>query len=126
MRVQLFALVVATGFCSNLFAQQTGPFEGKWNGTMQIGGGRSLPIEASFDTTGGKWRITVSNRENPCMNRDLPLSITSQSQSELVFALNGSKVLVGCSDATIALKLIDNKTLEGAVDDGRKVRLTKE
>jgi hypothetical protein len=126
MRVQLLALVAATLFCSALLAQKASPFEGKWTGTLQTAGGRGLPIEAVFDAAGGKWRIVASSKENPCMNRDLPLTITNQSAVELVFALNGSKALAGCSDATIALKLIDTKTLEGAVDDGRKVRLVKE
>jgi hypothetical protein len=126
MRVQLLALVAATFYCSSSLAQQTNPFEGKWSGTLQTAGGRGLPIEAVFDAVGGKWRIVASSKENLCMNRDLPLTITSQSAAELVFALHGSKALAGCSDTTISLKLIDTKTLEGAVDDGRKVRLMKE
>jgi hypothetical protein len=71
-------------------------------------------------------RPELSNFTFPCVNRDLPFSISNQSGTDVFIRLNGSSVMQGCSDNAISFKPIDVKTLDGAVEDGRKVKLIRE
>lgn len=48
-----------------------------------------------------------------------------QSPDELVFKVNRSQVLTGCSDFTWKLKKVDDKTMKAQLTEGRVVTLTR-
>ena len=104
---------------------QSPRYQGSWTGTFQATPTAQLTVDVEFDGNAGKWRAASSNRNNPCLNRDFPVVITNQSDTELTFEVYGSKTLVGCTDATVSLKAVDEKTLDGALNDGRRVRLMR-
>lgn len=120
----IFAAVTVMSVCAG--AQQAEVFKGKWTGTMENPQGRELKVEVVFEGAMGKWRVVSTGRGNACLNKDLPFFVSSQSNADVSIKLNGSSVVQGCSDNVISLKLVDAKTLEGAVEDGRKVKLVRE
>lgn len=52
-----------------------------------------------------------------------PIAIQHASPDELVFEVNRSKVLKGCKDNIVTLKRVNETTLQGELDDGRKLTL---
>lgn len=75
---------------------------------------------------GGTWDIEHTNVKNDCVGRSAPIEIKEASADVLVFHVRKSKALRGCDDFTINLKPINESTLEGKSDNGRKITLTRE
>lgn len=63
--------------------------------------------------------------KDDCKGRPAPIVIKEASADVLVFQVLKSKALKGCNDFTINLKPINESTLEGESDDGRKITLTR-
>ena len=87
-----------------------------------------MNLEVVLTGTSGTWRMTSMTgpgRNNPCLGRELPVVILAQSDNELNLEVQGGKVIQGCLDQTASLKLIDPKTLDGALKDGRPVKLSR-
>ncbi len=107
-------------------SQQVNAFVGKWTGSMAGSSGRELQLEVAITQAGGAWRFIGRAKNNPCLGRDFPISVTAQSSTELQIEVKGSSVLQGCIDETIVLRAPDATTIEGALADGRTFRLTRQ
>ena len=126
MRTLCVALVAA--FPSLICAQQSNSLLGKWSGTMSTAGGGELVVELSLSETAGTWRFVPRGnqaRNNPCIGKDFPVAVTSQSAKELKFEVRGASVIQGCINAAAVLDAVDDKRLEGTLDDGRVVKLAR-
>ncbi len=109
-------------------AQQTSSLAGKWSGVMTTQKGVEVGVELALTEAGGTWHMSIRGgmgRQNPCLRRDFPVAVKSQSATELTMHINGASVLRGCIDATATLTSTDGKHLEGTLDDGRSVKLTR-
>jgi len=113
-------------FASAAHAQS--PYQGKWTGTATASNGSQVRVDVTIDKAGGKLRTSPQQNYtsiDQCHNRDIPLTVESQTDTELVVSIKGEKVLKGCINETATLKLIDPKTLQSTLQDGRTMKLTR-
>jgi hypothetical protein len=61
-----------------------------------------------------------------CLNKKLPLTVQHSSSKELEFTVWGVDVSPGCPNLTIALKPVDDRTMEGTVDDAQPIRIRRQ
>lgn len=109
-------------------SQQSTSLVGKWSGVMSTQKGGEVSVELDVAETGGTWRMSMpggKGRNNPCLERDIPVTIKSLSTAELSIDINGASVIKGCIDASASLRSTDGKHLQGSLTDGRRVSLSR-
>ena len=102
-------------------------YQGKWTGSATNSTGAQVQVALEIKQTAGKLRLSQSSgyvTRDECLDRDIPVAITSQTDSEMIIAIQGEKALRGCIDETATLKLVDPKTLQATLKDGRSMKLT--
>ncbi|MBV8036532.1 hypothetical protein [Roseateles sp.] len=117
-------LVLFTSFAS---AQQS-TFDGKWSGPATSPSAGQIQVNLTIAKGSGTMRYAQKvnyTTVDQCANRDIPVSVVSQTASEMVIAIQGAKVLKGCIDETATLKLVDGKTLQSTLKDGRAMTLAR-
>lgn len=127
VRFDLLAGVVS---CTVAWAQDSTPYDGKWRATYKTQSGGSATAELALQGSKGTWKY-VSNRKHQantyaCLDQEFPVVVQSSSPSELKFAIDASKVIRGCKDRHVTVKLLDGKNLEGQFGDGAALTLTRE
>ncbi|MBC7788774.1 MAG: hypothetical protein H7Z74_02405 [Anaerolineae bacterium] len=128
MHSLILVALAAAVFPTLIYAQQSPSLLGKWSGTMSTAGGGELAVELSLSETAGTWRFVPKGsqgRNNPCLGKDFPVVVTTQSATELKFEVLGASVIQGCINAAAVLNLIEGKSLEGSLADGRIVKLAR-
>ena len=119
LRLLLPGFFVWTAFAS---AQQPGLYDGKWSATFKSQSGLSDHGELVLSGQGGTWKfISIHGHQMsryPCVDRELPVTVRSSSPEELTFAIEASKAVAGCTDRSVAVKRVDDKTLEGHFLEG--------
>ena len=116
-------------FSASALAQQPAPLHGKWLGVIKGQGGGELSVELVLAETGSTWRFLPRGNQghrNPCVGREFPVVLKSQTATELSFEIRGAQILQGCINQTATLTSTDGKTLEGSLADGRAVSLSRE
>lgn len=111
------------------FSQQVNSFQGKWAGTMVAKNGGEVSIELVINEAAGTWRLIargMQGKNNQCFGKNFPVKVISHSETGLELDIDGASVLQGCIDQTATLKSSDNKTLEGALRDGRTVKVVRQ
>ena len=111
------------------FAQGPNPFNGTWHAKFQDKRGGAQAAELIVKDDGGTWKVwgtSHDTKRNPCIGRDLPITVKRASTEELAFRIEGSKVLAGCPDGNVTLKRVDDQRLEGQFGDGRMLTLVRE
>ncbi len=123
-RSAVAVLVFATAVAP-VTAQTPNPYDGKW--TVSFDGKKTADREGSVVIKGdaGTWDIAAQSRSNPCVGREYPITVKTASTEELVFTVERAKTLAGCKDSTYTFKKVDDKSLAGAVGDGRAASLTR-
>lgn len=114
-------------FASIACAQQTS-YQGKWTGLATASNGSQIRVDLTIANAGGILRTSPHANYvtiDQCHNRDIPVVVESQTESEMTIAIKGGTVLKGCIDETATLKLIDPKTLQSTLKDGRTMKLTR-
>lgn len=106
------ALLLAFTLSSAVFAQTANPYNGTWRVLLE-----GFPVPGLQGTVvvkddGGTYTMTSSSRTDPCVGRGAPITVQVASPEELVFKVNRSQVLTGCSDFTWKLKKVDDKTVD--------------
>lgn len=106
-------------------AAQAVSYDGNWRASFKSarGADRGGTVVLAGET--GTWDMEVSNRNDPCAGRAYPVAVQKATADELVFEVSRAKVLTGCATSIMSFKRVDDKTLEGAFEDGRKLTLTK-
>ena len=72
------------------------------------------------------WDFERQNVKDPCVGIRAPIVINSVSAEERVFTIYKSRSLRGCEDTIATLQRVNENTLQGALDDGRTLTLTRE
>lgn len=114
-------LVVAT-----VLAQQPNQYNGTWRVEFDSKKGVAREGTVVIKDQGGTWDVLHQKKNDPCAGRAAPISIQRVTEDELVFEISTSKALTGCEDRVVKLRRTDEKTLQGAIDDGRKIRLVRQ
>lgn len=125
LRHLILGLALVASVVLTSFAQQNNPYNGNWLAKFTTSNGRPVEAEVIVKDAAGTWTRTDRNR-NPCAGLNMPIAVARATASEFEFSINGSKMLTGCSDVTVTLKRIDDKTLEGQNSNGRKITLVRQ
>ncbi|HUT40367.1 MAG TPA: hypothetical protein VM011_03425 [Gammaproteobacteria bacterium] len=112
--------------CSTVWAQEPNPYSGTWKMSLVNKKGEHRQGAVIIADQEGSWDIERQDVKNPCVGIRAPISINSVSADELVFEIVRSRSLKGCKDNIATLKRVDENTLQGALDDGRTLTLTRE
>jgi hypothetical protein len=112
--------------CPVALAQEPNPYSGTWDLSMVRKKGGSVKGEVVIKDQDGTWDINWMSHKNPCKGIQAPIVIESASTDELVFKIMRSKSLRGCKDQIATLKRVNDTTLQGELDDGRKLTLVRE
>lgn len=111
-----------------VLSQQANPFAGRWSGSiaMSRNNGQQVQLELSITQTGGTWRLIGRAKGDPCLGKDFPIVVTSQSEMELQVEVKGASVLQGCMDQAAILKTSDMKHVDGVLADGTAFQLVRQ
>lgn len=106
-------------------AQTANPHNGTWKVLLE-----GFPVPGLQGTVvvkdeGGTYTMTSSSRTDACVGIGAPITVQAASPDELVFKVNRSKVLTGCSDFTWKFKNVDDKTMKAQLTEGLSVTLTR-
>lgn len=93
-------------------AQVAAPFIGTWKATWQTDK-KSYEAVMTVTEAGGTWQTATQDRKNPCVGREVPMKVESNTQTEVQFQLQFSEVIRGCQNATVALKASPDGTVTG-------------
>jgi hypothetical protein len=119
-------LVVGTLLVSPVaLAQEPNPYNGTWKASLVTKKGETRKGTVILKNQDGTWDIQWQNVKNPCVGRPSPIVVQRTSTDELVFEINRSKALKGCKDNIATLKRVNETTLQGELDDGRKLTLVR-
>lgn len=122
----LVAAILLNAFAAH--AQTLAPLSGQWTGTTKSPStGNELQIQVRFSESAGGWRYVspITNRANPCLGREFPLTIKVLSDTKIVVSVDGPAMVTGCPSFLLNLERTDDQTLSGSFADGRPVVLTK-
>ncbi len=128
MRTSLNVVASSLFLIASIVHAQQPAFQGKWTGTAATSTGSPVQVDLVIANAGGTLRLSQSAgyvTRDQCLDRDLPVAVNSQTETELVVEIKGSTVLRGCIDETATLKLIDGKTLQSTLKDGRTMKLVR-
>ena len=105
---------------------QTGPHDGAWTAHFQAGD-QARQARVVIKGQGGTWQtLYLPQGADICFRLEVPLEVLSTTPQEISFAGRASRALAGCADGNpVTLKRVDDKTLEGALSDGRPVKLVR-
>lgn len=112
--------------CPVAMAQEPNPYSGTWHASLEVQKGVIREGTVILKDQDGTWDITAQKMKNPCVGRPSPIVIQRTSTDELVFEINRSKALKGCKDNIAIMKRVNETTLQGKLDDGRKLTLVRE
>ena len=112
--------------CSLALAQGENLYNGKWHATLTLEGGKSREGTVNITEQVGTWKMTARVYKNPCVGLESPIVIQRATPDELVFKIYRSKALRGCDDDVASVKRINETTLQGELNDGRKLTLVRE
>lgn len=113
------------------WAQQdpdTDAYDGRWNVSMQPGGGRPFVATLTLANFGGTWQDGGTGgvaKDKACKGKKFPITVQASVSTRLEFTVWGTAVSPGCPNVGMTLKPVDAKTLEGSTASGEPVRLTR-
>jgi len=118
--------IISLFFAVAGFAQQPNPYNGTWR--VEFASQKDVVREGEvvIKDEAGSWQVLRHKKGNPCAGREAPVSIQLATEVGLVFAVNASKVITGCKDQVVTLKRVDDRTLQGTMDDGREITMVRQ
>src|ERR1700710_2528627 len=109
-------------------AQQPDPFSGKWSGTVSSNNAAEMTLDVTLAGAAGTYRVSghgTQARNNPCLGKNFPVEVTSQTKGEVKSDVKKSSLINGCPDQSITLHSAGGNLLEGATADGRAIKLSR-
>jgi len=104
-------------------------YDGTWSMTGVNASGQSIDSELVLKGGGGTWRLFPAGKQkakdNACIMKYFPVSVTKSTAEELTFHVNGPAVMLGCNEFTATLKPLDANTLDGTIEGQSKLHLER-
>lgn len=130
MAARFWLVFLGSVFCATLAAAA--------DDTLENDGTWSARIEGDVRTA-RQGRVVISNFEghwqelgpqragDPCRGaKPFPITVQKSNNRDVEFTVWAAMVRSACSDFTLTLRVVDDRTLAGTTADGREVRLTRE
>ena len=108
-----------------VLAEDANPYSGTWDAKLISKKGEHRSGQVILTDTGGTWDFDWQSPNNPCVGKRSPVAVQRVSPDELVFEVQRSKALKGCKDSIATMKRVSETTLQGELDDGRKLTLIR-
>ena len=125
MRIYAGWIIAVVLACAPVLAQEMFPYSGAWHVAMVSKKGEPREGTVTLTDKDGSWDIEHQVFKDPCKGMSAPIVIQRATADELVFQIVRSRSLRGCQDNVATLKRVDDRTLQGELDDGRKLVLTR-
>lgn len=111
---------------ADAFAQAGNPHNGTWK--MQFDATERVQVQGTVDVKddSGAWKTVARDSRDPCAGREAPIAVRKATAEQLVFRVMRSKVLSGCPDFTVTMNRVDDNNLQGAMNNGWKVQMTRQ
>jgi hypothetical protein len=93
-------------------AESENPFLGRWKAEGQVGK-KVLEAHLTIDANGGTWRTLAFSKTDGCVGKEVPIKFGAVTPDSMTLILRFSEALHGCTDDTVVLKRIDDKTITG-------------
>lgn len=112
--------------CADALAQAGNPHNGTW--AMLFDASERVRIQGTVDVKddAGAWKTVARDSRDPCAGREAPIAVRKATAEQLVFRVMRSKVLSGCPDFTVTMNRVDDNNLQGAMNNGWKVQMTRQ
>jgi hypothetical protein len=110
-------------------ASSQSPLDGSWRVAFETEGNEAREGIVELKGGAGTWTTygrSVRDRKDVCVGRPLPLSVTGDANSTLSLQVDAASAVPGCRDRKATLKRVDDRTLEGAFDNGRPLKLVRQ
>lgn len=127
-RAYVLLMVLFMG-CATAIAQAENPYNGDWTASWQSSKGAlhyNNVGKVTILDNGGTFQNLRSSTRNPCVGKKAPISVKTVTADELIFVIEFSSVLKGCSDSEVKLKRVDDKTLKGMRDLNKEITLVRD
>lgn len=104
-------------------------FDGRWTVSTQTAQGKAQQVaRLRVGDYAGTWQ-DLSGRSGftgkACRGKTFKITVQRSRPSALEFMVWGSSISTDCPDLPVALKPVDEKTLEGTLGEDTKIRLTR-
>lgn len=99
---------------SCVYAQDTSQFNGEWMARYDNASDEGQQVKLTIADQGGSWHAYRGGKRNPCVRRDIPISVERKSSSEILVQVKAADFLQGCPNSTLSLTLIAPDKLEGS------------
>jgi hypothetical protein len=126
--MKYLAMILLASLLSStaVWAEGGGKFDGSWElkfaAADSTRGARELLVELSLQGGAGTWHTqNASAKWDTCATHDAPVVVKKATDSEISFKVEFTKVLSACNDFTVKLNLVDEKNVEGAFRNGKKI-----
>ncbi|MCA0242681.1 MAG: hypothetical protein LCI02_17665 [Proteobacteria bacterium] len=93
-------------------AQTPSAFLGTWTVTWD-GGKRPQQARLVITESGGTWKQAASTKLDPCLGREVPVSLEGVDGDAATIHLKFSEALPGCTDVKIKVRKLNDKALAG-------------
>lgn len=111
---------------TGLLAQGANPHNGTWLGKYTTAKGAERSIVLILSDGGGTWKNHVRIKQDTCLGRELPVTVTNATAAHLAIRINGSKFMPGCKDFGVRFSRTGDNTLEGKMGKGIELKLVRQ
>jgi hypothetical protein len=128
MRNTLFSMFVCMLCSAAAQAQEkadTDVFNGRWNVSIQAGAKRLQTAKLTLVDFGGTWIDTAKGSPKACAGKKIPVTVQVSQAENLEFTVWGTQISPSCPDVTVALKPVSDTVLEGVLDEGETIKLSR-
>ncbi len=123
-KIILTMLLAATSLVCRADAGLDGKYKATWESN-----GKPFEAELVIEGNAGTWNAHAQNVRNPCVGREYPIAVKTNSDEVILIDLLGSKALQGCPDTLLKLKRGEPGVLLGrrvSAQESVKITLVKE
>ncbi|MEO8145157.1 MAG: hypothetical protein ABI654_13170 [Betaproteobacteria bacterium] len=124
-RAYLFALGLALA-PTGLVAQEANPYNGTWVGKYTTPKGAPRTVVLVLSGSGGTWKNHVRIKQNPCLGREMPVTVARATATDLMIGIDGSKFLPGCKDFRARFSNAGGNAIEGRIGKMGKLTLVRQ
>ncbi|MBK8321510.1 MAG: hypothetical protein IPL06_01945 [Betaproteobacteria bacterium] len=104
------------------------PLDGSWDVTFSTRDGETRQAVVEIAGVQGTWTSIAQSgkeRRDPCVGRPFPLAVASTDPARIVLEVAFAKSVAGCRDRTVTGRLDGAGTVEGKLENGKPLRMTR-
>jgi hypothetical protein len=108
-----------------VLAQDPNPLNGNWIARFNLPNGVSREARLEISGDKGTWQSRASNRNDPCVGKQMPVVVSDFDGQGFKLAILGSQALRGCPDTALDVKREGEQAWLGESPQGLKVLIAR-